>query len=198
MFFDVSLEDRTLDDLRKAHRRRQACDYRAGGYVRRYEPQTRLIVAGSGHVVPPLAHLAAAAEFEVAVISPDAATRAAAAPFARIEPLKSGGDFDTTRLDAATAFVCLFHDHDREPELLDVALASQAFYIGALGSHATHDRRRRALAARGWDMATVARIHGPVGLSIGAKTPPEIAIAITAEIVQARRTASAIRPGLGH
>ncbi len=187
VFFDVGLDDGTLDALCEAHGRRQPGDYRAGAYVRHYVPQTRLVVAGSGHIVAPLAHLAAMAEFEVVVISPDAATREMAAPFARIENLKTADDFDGSRLDAATALVCLFHDHDREPELLDAALASPAFYIGALGSHATHARRRQGLSVRGWDEAAINRIHGPVGLSIGAKTPPEIAIAITAEIVQARR-----------
>lgn len=187
VFFDVGLDDVTLEALCDAHDRRQPCDYRAGGYVRRYAPQTRLVVAGSGHVVPPLAQLGALAEFEVTVISPDAATRQAAAPFARIESLKAAGDFDAARLDAATAFVCLFHDHDREPELLEAALSSQAFYIGALGSHAAHAQRCRGLLESGWGLSSIDRIYGPVGLSIGAKTPPEIAIAIVAEIVQAQR-----------
>lgn len=187
VFFDVNLDDVTLDALCEAHDIRQPCVYRAGDYIRRYAPQTRVVIAGSGHVVAPLAHLAALAEFEVIVISPDAATRETAQPFARIETLKTAGDFVGFQLDAATAFVCLFHDHDREPDLLAVALESPAFYVGALGSHATHDRRRRDLIARGWDDRDLDRIHGPIGLAIGAKTPPEIAIAIVAEIVQSLR-----------
>ena len=188
VFFDTSLDDATLFALCDAHDRRQPCAYRAGDFVKPYEPQARLIIAGSGHVVPSLAHLAALAEFETIVVSPDAGTREAASPFARIEGLKTTGDFDGGRLDAATAFVCLFHDHDREPDLLEAALASSAFYIGALGSHATHRRRRDGLAARGWHPESLDRIHGPVGLGIGAQTPPEIAVAIIAEIVQARRS----------
>ena len=184
VFFDVGLSDAALGALRDAHDRRVACDYRCGDYIKRYAPATRVIVAGSGHIVPPLAHLCALAEFEVTVISPDAATREAAAPFARIEGLRTDG-FDGERLDAASAFVCLFHDHDRESGLLAAALASPAFYIGALGSHATHGRRCERLAAEGWSQAEIDRIHGPVGLAIGARTPPEIAIAIVAEIVQA-------------
>ena len=188
VYFDVGLDDAVLADLRAAHAQRRPCDYACGAYVKRYDPQTRLVIAGSGHIVPVLAHLAGLAEIEVVVLSPDAATRMAAAPFARSEGFH-GADV-AGHLDSAAAFVCLFHDHDREPELLDAVLRSPAFYIGALGSHATHRRRCESLASRGWDVAAVARIHGPVGLAIGAKTPPEIALAIVAEIVQARRAGS--------
>jgi len=64
--------------------------------------------------------------------------------------------------------------------------SSDAFYIGALGSLRTQEKRRRRLLDRGYDERRLSRIHGPVGLDIGAKTPEQIAISILAEIVAVR------------
>ena len=69
----------------------------------------------------------------------------------------------------------------------DAALGSPAFYIGCLGSGRTHAQRLARLAAAGVDAAAVARLHGPVGLDIGAKSPAEIALSIMAEITQVLR-----------
>ncbi|MFT3996182.1 MAG: XdhC family protein [Asticcacaulis sp.] len=190
--FDVTLEDARLKALVEARRARRRAVYVCAGpdgaYSRDYCPQPRLIVVGQGHIVPLLAHMATLSEFEVIALSPDEATRMRT-PGAQgmyggsgIEPgIESGW------IDGATAVVSLFHDHDYEPGVLRAALGSEAFYIGALGSRATHLRRLEGLRADGWDEAALSRIQGPVGLDIGAKTPPEIALAVMAGVVRAWR-----------
>jgi xanthine dehydrogenase accessory factor len=91
--------------------------------------------------------------------------------------------------DARTAIVTLTHDPKIDDPALEAALASNAFYIGALGSRKTHAARLERLAAKGFDEAARKRIRGPVGLAIGALSPAEIAISIVAEITQVRRGA---------
>jgi xanthine dehydrogenase accessory factor len=94
-------------------------------------------------------------------------------------------------VDAFTAVAVLAHVDHIDDEALSVVLRSPARYIGALGSKRTHGRRVERLAAAGFTPAEIARIKSPVGLSIGAVTPPEIALSVMAEIVAAVRT----RPG---
>jgi xanthine dehydrogenase accessory factor len=86
-----------------------------------------------------------------------------------------------------TAVVTLTHDPKLDDPALSVALRSDAFYIGALGSKKTHAARCKRLQALGFGEEELARIHGPVGLDIGAISPAEIAIAIMAEITQVLR-----------
>ena len=95
--------------------------------------------------------------------------------------------FDCGALDRWTAFVSLFHEHEWDPPILHKALASHAFYVGALGSKRTAEARRETLAERGIPSDVIARLHGPVGLDLGARSPPEIALAILAQIVKVRR-----------
>ena len=88
-----------------------------------------------------------------------------------------------------TAVVTLTHDPKIDDPALDAALKSPAFYVGALGSRKTHAARLQRLAALGHDAAALARIHGPVGLDIGALSPAEIAVSIVAQITAVRRGA---------
>ena len=90
-------------------------------------------------------------------------------------------------VDCYTAFVALTHDPKIDDPALKHALARDCFYIGALGSKKTHARRVERLRQAGLTDADIARIHAPIGLPIGAMTPPEIAVAILAEITQALR-----------
>ncbi|MBW8733683.1 MAG: XdhC family protein [Asticcacaulis sp.] len=177
--FDVDMADDRLASLLEARAMRQVARYTISAdglsFDKVYEPQRRLVIAGQGNVVPWLAKVAAMTEYQVMVFSPDD------------NSLNDPGDFDDGLLDAFTAFVSLFHDHSFEPELLDKALASPAFYIGALGSRRAQAARLATLAERGWDAAMLNRIHGPVGLDIGARTPPEIAVSIVAQVVEAAR-----------
>jgi xanthine dehydrogenase accessory factor len=91
--------------------------------------------------------------------------------------------------DRRTAVVTLTHDPKLDDPALQAALRSPAFYIGALGSKKTHAARLARLAAAGFTPAEVARIHGPVGLSIGALSPAEIAVSVLAQITAVRRSA---------
>ena len=87
--------------------------------------------------------------------------------------------------------VTLTHDPKLDDPALRIALRSRAFYIGCLGSRKTHAARLARLHAAGFTTEDVSRIHGPVGLAIGARTPAEIAISILAELTRVRRGADA-------
>jgi xanthine dehydrogenase accessory factor len=188
--FDVGLSDETLDTLRAGRRARHETSYVFEGagirFERLYRPQLRLVLVGSGHIVPVLAQYAALDETEVVVYSPDETTRQRSAAFARCEALSRAEDWNPGEMDAETAIVSLFHDHDSELAILEAALRSKAFYLGALGSHRTHARRMAALSDLGWRPDTLARLHGPVGLDIGANTPPQIAMSILSEVIKIR------------
>lgn len=92
------------------------------------------------------------------------------------------------RLDARSWVAVLTHDPKLDDPALRVALRSPARYIGALGSRTTHARRLERLRAEGFSEADLARIHGPIGLPIGAKTPEEIAVSILAQMIQVQRS----------
>ncbi len=94
-------------------------------------------------------------------------------------------------IDRYTAFVALTHDPKIDDPALTHALARDCFYIGALGSRKTHARRVERLKAQGIADAALARIHAPIGLDIGAVSPPEIAVAIMGEITRAAAPARA-------
>jgi xanthine dehydrogenase accessory factor len=94
---------------------------------------------------------------------------------------------EAARLDAAAHVVALTHDPKFDLPALAKALRSEAGYIGALGSRVTHERRKAQLREQGFGDAELARIHTPVGLDIGSRTPGEIALSILAEMVAARR-----------
>jgi xanthine dehydrogenase accessory factor len=85
-------------------------------------------------------------------------------------------------IDSYTAFVALTHDPKIDDPALLHALARDCFYIGALGSRKTHGRRVERLKGQGISDASLARIHAPIGLAIGAVSPPEIALSIMGEI----------------
>jgi xanthine dehydrogenase accessory factor len=88
--------------------------------------------------------------------------------------------------DGHTAVVTLTHDPKLDDMALLEALKSPAFYVGAIGSRKNNEARRRRLAEFDLSQEEIARLHGPVGLKIGSKTPPEIAIAILAEMTAIR------------
>jgi xanthine dehydrogenase accessory factor len=94
---------------------------------------------------------------------------------------------DDLDLDDQTAVVTLTHDPKLDDPALKAALTSPAFYVGALGSKKTQAKRAERLAALGLDKAALEKIHGPVGLDIGAVSPGEIAVAIMAEIINEMR-----------
>ena len=96
-------------------------------------------------------------------------------------------------LDRYTAFAALTHDPKVDDPGLELALRSDCFYIGALGSRKTHARRVERLSAAGFSDAAVARIHAPIGMNIGAISPAEIALSILAQIIASYRSAGVAR-----
>lgn len=156
-------------------------------FIQVFNPPFRLIVVGAVHIAQPLAQLADLAGYDVLVIDPRAAF-AGIERFAGLSVDRRWPDEALAKIegDPRTALVTLTHDPKLDDPALDWALRTPAFYIGALGSRKTHDTRLQRLAGRGFSAADGARIHGPVGLSIGAVAPAEIAISIMAQIIQAR------------
>lgn len=162
----------------------------SGAYARHYLPVTRILVAGRGAHVSALISLAQATGLEVCLASPDPQLVARHSQHCVATQLLHQPDrFDVTPIDRWTATVLLFHDHDWEPEILFQALRQDGFYVGALGSRATHKQRCERLAQLGVDSTSLSRVRGPVGLDISAQSPPEIAVSIIAEILKARRMA---------
>lgn len=157
-----------------------------GLFARAYVPLPRLLIVGAVHIAQALAPMAAAAGFEVVVIDPRGAF-ASAERFPGIELSADWPDEALARLglDAATALVALSHDPKLDDPALELALPSAAFYIGALGSRRTHQKRLERLRAAGLD-SLVGRIHSPIGLDLGGRSPAEIAVSIMAEIIQVR------------
>ncbi len=157
-------------------------------FIHVHNPPMKLAIVGAVHIARPLSRMAALAGYAVTVIDP----RQAFASDARFPDVAVSRDWPDTALaalapDARTAVVMLSHDPKLDDPALEVALGSPAFYVGALGSTRTHAARAKRLAERGIDAAAIGRIHGPIGLAIGARSPAEIAIAIMAEITQVRR-----------
>ena len=151
----------------------------------------RLVIVGAVHAAQPLAEMAGLAGFAVTIVDPRRAF-ATAARFPGQALVVGWPDAALAELapDARTAVVTLTHDPKLDDPALVAALASPAFYIGCLGSAKTHAARRTRLGAQGIAAAALDRLHGPVGVRIGARTPAEIAVSILAEIVAALRGAA--------
>ena len=157
-------------------------------FVQVFNPPPRLLIFGAVHIAQPLARVGALAGYGVTIVDP----RRGFAESQRFEGIEISGDWPDEAMvrlkpDARTAVVTLTHDPKLDDPALDAALKSPAFYIGALGSRKTHAARLERLKAAGFGETELKRIHGPVGLDIGALSPAEIAISIMAQITQIRR-----------
>jgi xanthine dehydrogenase accessory factor len=148
----------------------------------------RLFLIGAVHISQALVRLAAPLGVGAIVVDPRPAL-ATAERFPGITLMPDWPDeaLDLAQLDARSAVVALTHDPKLDDPALDRALRSPAFYIGALGSRRSHASRLERLAELGHSPENLARIRGPVGLSIAAVTAPEIALSILAELVAVRR-----------
>jgi xanthine dehydrogenase accessory factor len=153
-----------------------------GRFIRPYRPEGRITLVGQGPIMVHLAHLVRQAEMVPAIYSADEAVHAALAEF-ECHGLVDAATVPAQALDGHEALVLLFHDHGYEMEILRQGLSSQAFYITAMGSVRTHERRLADLAEVGVLAGDLARLKGPAGLDIAAKTPPEIAVSIMAELI---------------
>jgi xanthine dehydrogenase accessory factor len=153
-------------------------------FVHVFAPPPRLIVVGAVHIAEPLARMAALAGYGVTIVDP----RRAFAASQDFREVSVSGDWPDEALDKLKPDMrSATHDPKLDDPALDTALRSQAFYIGALGSRKTHAARLARLAALGHDEKALARIHGPVGLDIGALSPAEIALSIMAQVTAVRR-----------
>lgn len=151
-------------------------------------PPLELVIVGAAHIAQLLSQMAALAEYRVRVIDP----RAAFATAERFPGTSLSHDWPDealakTPLGPRSALVALTHDPKVDDPALIAALRSNCFYVGALGSKKNHAGRLARLKDHGFADDALARIHGPVGLDIGAKSPAEIALAILAEITQVLR-----------
>lgn len=157
-------------------------------FIQAHNPPLRLVIVGAVHIAQALAPMAVQLGYGVTVIDPRGAF-ASAERFPGVALSTEWPDeaMDALCPDSRTAVVTLTHDPKLDDPALDRALRSGAFYVGALGSRKTHAARLDRLRALGHDDSALARIHGPVGLNLGAVTAAEIALSALAQIVAVRR-----------
>ena len=150
----------------------------------------RLIIIGAVHISQSLAPTAQACGYDVVVVDP----RQAFATADRFPGATLNRDWPDAALanlnpDSRTALVTLTHDPKLDDPALNIALRSEAFYIGALGNKKTQAARAQRLRQAGFGQTELARLHAPVGLDIGARSPAEIAVSIMAQITARLRGA---------
>ena len=155
-----------------------------------FNPPLRMAIVGAVHIAHPLATMAGIAGYDVTVIDP----RRAFATDTRFPNTRLVTDWpdeamDAFKPDSRSAIVTLTHDPKLDDPALERALRTNAFYIGSLGSKKTHAARLERLRRMGFNEDEMARIHGPVGLRIGARSPAEIAVSIMAQITEVLRRA---------
>lgn len=157
-------------------------------FVSVHNPPLRMIVVGAVHIAQPLVRMAALAGYDAAIVDPRPAF-AAAARFPGVRLIDAWPDeaLAAEGLDARTAVVTLTHDPKLDDPAIRAALGSEVFYLGCLGSTRTHAKRVARLAEAGFGAGAIGRIHAPVGLDIGARSPAEIAVAIMAEVTSVLR-----------
>ena len=157
-------------------------------FINIHNPPLRLIVVGAVHIAQPLLQMAALAGYDTTLIDPrDAFASKSRFPGKHIILDWPDTALKNQQLDSRVAVVTLTHDPKLDDPAIKVALASDIFYLGCLGSKRTHNKRVTRLHDAGFSTAEINQIHAPVGADIGAKTPAEIAVAIMAEITERLR-----------
>lgn len=178
---DAGHEDRFRMD-------RSGVDADGKTFIAIHNPPLRLIVVGGVHIAQHLVGMARSTGFDPVVVDPREAFGAQARfPDAQVINDWPDAALEAIGLDARCAVVLLTHDPKLDDPAITCALRSKAFYIGALGSTRTHGARVARLAEAGFAEHEIERIHGPIGLNIGAAGPAEIAVAILAEMIQTLR-----------
>jgi xanthine dehydrogenase accessory factor len=180
-----------FDAVRLAAARDEASTVEEDGgtiFLQPFNPPLRLIIVGAVHIAQALARMGALAGFAAVVVDP----RSAFATDERFPGVERSAEWPDKALaalapDGRTAVVTLTHDPKLDDPALEAALRSSAFYVGCLGSRKTHAARLERLRRRGFTEADLDRLHGPVGLSINARSPGEIAVSILAEVIQQLR-----------
>jgi xanthine dehydrogenase accessory factor len=188
---ELELDPATLASVREVLRgdHNTTLDTPAGRvFVDVFSPPRRCFVVGAVHIAQPLVQMLKLADYGVTVIDPRGSF-ATEARFPDVELTQEWPDEALERLrpDHRSAVVTLTHDPKLDDPALSVALRSDCFYIGALGSRRTHAARCSRLTEMGFTEDELARIHGPIGLAIGAVSPAEVAISIVAQMTQVLR-----------
>jgi xanthine dehydrogenase accessory factor len=189
---DLALDDAVLDRMREVWRsgRNRTIETATGGhvFVEVLTPPHRCFIIGAVHIAQPLAQILALTDYAVTVIDPRGAF-ATKARFPGVDLVTEWPDEALERLqpDRGSAVVALTHDPKLDDPALAAALRSDCFYVGALGSRRNHATRCARLKELGFTDSDLARIHGPIGLAIGAVSPAEVAISIAAEMTQVLR-----------
>jgi xanthine dehydrogenase accessory factor len=183
---------RAADEALRADRSQSVQGAAGEVFVQALNPPLRLVVVGAVHIAQALAPMAVIAGYQVTIVDPRRSF-ATGDRFPGVELRTEWPDEVLLELapDARTAVVTLTHDPKLDDPALHAALRSPAFYIGCLGSTRTHAGRLSRLRKSGFDDAALARIHGPLGLAIGARSPAEIALAALAQITARLRGGSA-------
>lgn len=157
-------------------------------------PPPRLVVIGAVHVTQALVPIARIAGYDTTVIDPRTAFATPERfPDVKLLPEWPQDALPRIGLDHYTAVATLTHDPKVDDPALEAALTAGCFYVGALGSRKTHAKRIERLLERGHSAEALERIHAPIGLDLGGRSPPEIAIAVMAEVVAALRKGSVAR-----
>jgi xanthine dehydrogenase accessory factor len=188
---ELALDDGALARMREALRadRNMTLDTPAGRvFVEVFSPPRRCFVVGAVHIAQPLVQMLSLADYQPIIVDPRESF-ATEARFPGLELSTEWPDEALERLqpDHRSAVVTLTHDPKLDDPALAVALRSECFYIGALGSKRTHAARCQRLTEMGFTEAELARIHGPIGLSIGAVSPAEIAVSILGQMTEVLR-----------
>jgi xanthine dehydrogenase accessory factor len=196
---DLALDEAALDRVRETWRtgRNRTVESAAGPvFVEVLTPPHRCFIIGAVHIAQPLAQMLALVDYAVTVIDPRGAF-ATEARFPGVELVTEWPDEALERLrpDRGSAVVALTHDPKLDDPALAAALRSECFYIGALGSRRNHAGRCARLEELGFGDDDLARIHGPVGLAIGAVSPAEVAVSIVAEMTRVLRQGVAAEAG---
>ena len=157
-------------------------------FVQAFNPPLRMLIVGAVHIAQTLAPIAVIAGYAVTIIDPRRSF-ATAERFPGVTLTHDWPDeaMDRLKLDVRTAVVTLTHDPKIDDPALARALRADCFYIGCLGSTRTHKGRLARLAELGFGEKDFARLHGPIGLDIGAQSPAEIAVSILAEVTAVLR-----------
>ncbi len=191
-WLDLSTGQSTLTEAKPG----QLTEVKEQGCYFVYGPHWRLLIIGANQTAKALAQIATMLEFQVLVCDPrEEFTADWDMPDVTLQPGMPDDAVLEIQTDARTAIVAITHDPKLDDMALLEALRSKAFYVGALGSSRNQTKRRERLLSFDLTEADISRLHGPVGLQIGSRTPAEIAVAVAAQLVQERRVFEDARVG---
>jgi xanthine dehydrogenase accessory factor len=164
-------------------------------FVEPLVPTPPLVVCGGGHVAQALVPLARRVGFSPVLVeeAEEMATPARFPDAARIVDSFDPRDWKELPVDGGTYVVIVTRDHAQDQALLEHFVGRELAYLGLIGSRRKIEMFKQRLSARGVDPARFERLHAPIGLDIGAETPEEIAVAIVAELIQARASRRAAK-----